>query len=507
MSNKKKVHHKKILTIKNRMLFYTFGIIAFMTVLSVYSLTITNVYKARIDGMFARNIMLKEITDQLVIVDKELVVYLSTKSSTSLNNYMLNAEKLKNISQELIDRVEYYTEEDLMVIDIDNMIHNYIIEGGEAVQEKRKSNVAAYTEKLETVSTIKGYIISYVNELNTRQLDRNSIHYVYMSQQIKVASTLNIVLILDIILLAFSIVFKMSRSMIDPIVRLSHSVGEVAMGQFDTEEIIVETKDELEILARAFNKMKYSIRVYIEELKEKAFMEASLKDQQMENLKMQSLLDNARLYALQSQMNPHFLFNTINAGVQLSMIEGADRTSEFLESMSRLFRYNINQLDKIQAVTVGQEVDNIRDYYELIKVRFGELITFKFVIDEAGTSYLMPPLILQPLVENAYMHGLSKKEEGGWINIQVLNKVSEIIVVVEDNGIGISQEQIDGIFNENSQEVALIKDYSNGIGLKNVIERLELFYKRKNLIVIQSHLNQGTKIICTLPHIKGESND
>lgn len=499
---------KKYATIKNKMLGYTFGIIILMAILSIYSLTITNVYKEKIDVMFVRNLALKEIDDYLTIVDEELFIYLSTKSSTSLNSYQLNAELLQSVIDDTLSGVGGFTEEELMILDIREMTSSYLTIADEAISDKRKSSVTSYSRNYREASKIKTYIESYVNELNIRQLDRNALKYLIMTEQVRTSNILNIVLLFDLILLSIIIVFKMTSSMIDPIVKLSHSAGEIAEGQFETEEIIVETNDELEILARSFNRMKRSIHAYIEALKEKAYTEAKLKDKEMENLKMHSLLDAARLYALQSQMNPHFLFNTINAGVQLSMIEGADRTSEFLETMSRLFRYNIRQLD--EAVTVNHEVDNIRDYYELLKVRFGDLINFQFVIDDSGLDYMIPPLTLQPIVENSYIHGLSSQEEGGIIKVQVHNEGDYLSIVIEDTGVGMSSEQINKIASNvinNHQHERDIKTHSNGIGMANVIERLELFYKERDLLYISSKPGVGTKVVMTLPLVEGEEND
>lgn len=494
-----------VTTLKNKMFGYTLVIIVLMSVLSVYSLTITNVYKERIDAMFERNIKLNEIKDILEKVDNELVVYLSTKSSTSLNNYMLQADMLNQKVVEAVSDVKSYSEEELMVLDINNMVFNYIQEAEIAVQEKRRSDVVAYTERYNNTARIKAYIEFFINELNIRQLDTNATSYVYMAKQVRQSNFLNIFLILNLLLLSFLIVLRMSDKMINPIIRLSHFAEDLSKGRFDTREIEVKTNDEIEILANAFNRMKHSIRLYIEELKEKALTEARLKDQQMENLEMQSLLNNAKLYALQSQMNPHFLFNTINAGVQLSMIEGANRTSEFLESMSRLFRYNIKHLDS--PVTIGDEVANVQDYYELLKVRFGDLIAFEFKVDPSALKYLMPPLVLQPIVENAYIHGLSKKESEGIIKVQVLNKEDSAFIIVEDSGNGISDVDANKIMSTKKENSDVLREENskptgNGIGMQNVIARLELFYKREHLFVIEGYKGIGTKVTVEIPHKK-----
>jgi len=485
-----------------------------MTVVSIYSLIITSVYKNKIDTMFIRNITLKEIEKTLNSVDQELVVYLSTKSSASLNSFMQNAENLDVLIENEVSKITEYTEEDQLILDIDYMIYNYILEANKAVEEKRKSDVAAYTQRYKNAKIIKGYILGYIEELNIRQLNSNATTYLYMSKQIQVSTLLNVILIIDLILLSAIIIIKMTDSMINPIIKLSHSAEDISKGRFHTDEIIVETNDEIKILATAFNKMKLSIHAYIEELKEKALTEAKLNYQQMENLKMQSLLDNAKLFALQSQMNPHFLFNTINAGVQLSMIEGAEKTSEFLECMSRLFRYNIKQLDK--AVTLEQELSNVKDYYELLKVRFGNLILFQFNVDREAQKFIMPPLILQPIVENAYLHGLAKKEDGGTIKISVTQDTNFAYVSIEDNGVGMTmskQKELNALFDHRTRETievemeknakkAKLGGHSNGIGLRNVAERMELFFKFDCLISVKSTKGQGSKFTIRIPIIR-----
>lgn len=499
--------NRRFATIKNKMIGYTFTIILLMAVLSIYSLMITNIYKSRIDEMFVRNIALNEIETYMNIIDQELVVYLSTKSSTSLNNYMRNADALEGVIDGMAEDVEGVTDEELMILDIKEMSTNYFAIADMAIANTRRSNITSSSKNYKEASRIRSYIVSYIDELNIRQLDRNAESYLHMAEQVRISNLLNIVLLVDLVLLSIIIILRMSGSIITPIVKLSHSAEEIAKGEFDTASIIVETNDELEILARAFNKMKHNIHAYIEELKEKTLTEAKLMDQEFENLKMQSLLDSARLYALQSQMNPHFLFNTINAGVQLSMLEGADRTSEFLETMSRLFRYNIKQLS--EAVTVNQEVENIRDYYELLKVRFGDLIIFQFVIDDEGLECMIPPLTLQPVIENAYIHGLSSKEEGGIITIRVHNEGAYLTVVIEDNGVGMEETMIQRIADKviyDHKNGARIDTRSNGIGMANVIERLELFYKEQDLMKITSKVGVGTKVIMTLPLVEGETH-
>lgn len=484
---------KKIKTIKNKMFLYSITIVAVMGILSVYALSITNGYQEQIDTMFKQHIELMEIEERVEKVDKELVSFLSSKSSNSLQAYMIEADKLREITNKSLFELSYIQEE-LMLKDIMHMIDSYINIGDRAISAKRKRDVSKYALEYEKFTNIKSYINKYITDLNMGQFSRNSENYIVMSKEIKTLQRITVLMILDAIFISILIVYNMSNRMIKPIVRLSYSAEEIAKGRFDSKEIYVNTDDELKILANAFNKMKINIKKYIEELKNKAATETKLKDQQMENMKMQHLLESAKLYALQSQINPHFLFNTINAAVQMSMLEGANRTSDFLESMSRLFRYNIKEIDS--EVTLKQEIENLKDYYELLKVRFGDLIEFEFKIDEKTLHLIMPPLILQPIVENAYIYGLSEKENGGKIVIETIYKNGTIIISIEDNGKGMASEKVDRLLAKKISENQDNK--STGIGMSNVISRLELFYKTKNLIRISSKIGKGTKVTITI---------
>ena len=487
-------------SIKFRLFFNYAVLIVLMAIIALFSWNHARYYQGQIDEMFQRNLLLDDLKNRLDDVDNELLLYLSTKNSDNLNQYMYNVEILKETSQKIINQISNYTEEELMFIDINNMIDEYIVESEWAVDSKRKSNVVGYTYHYNEMMTLSKYVNQYVDELNNRQLSRNANTFEEMSRQADQANIYNMLLIFDLIALSLMIVYKTSNRMIRPIMNLSHSAEEISSGQYDIEDISVSSNDEIELLASTFNKMKKSIQSHFDDLKEKAETEAKLKDQELENLKMQNLLEQSHMYALQSQMNPHFLFNTINAAVQLSKIESAQRTKEFLESMSRLFRYNVKELHS--QVTLSKEIDNIKDYLELLSVRFGDMIRFEFDMDDSGLEVVMPPLILQPFVENAYIHGLSHKETEGHLLIQVLDRSLEVEVIIRDDGIGMSSSVLNKLF-EDQKKVE--SQYSTGIGIKNVKKRLEMFYKRTDLIHIESTVNSGTVVKIVLPTDRGDT--
>lgn len=213
----------------------------------------------------------------------------------------------------------------------------------------------------------------------------------------------------------------------------------------------------------------------------------------------------AELHALQSQINPHFLFNTLNAGAQLAMMEGADRACTFIENAAELFRYNMRNMDK--PVTIGDEIRNVENYMHLLKERFADKIEFMLEKEDRILNVRIPCMILQPIVENAYIHGVGDMEETGmiWLNAGVSDGMATISI--RDNGKGISQEKIEEILSgdtlserlENPGSKYGHKGHTNGIGLGNIISRLKIFYERENIIKIYSEPGKGTEVVLFIP--------
>lgn len=471
-------------SIRNTMLIFSASIIILMTLLSVYSLGIMNRYKQQVSTMFENHIYLKTIENEMVELDENLLGYLSTKSSTRLNDFLIGLDTLD-------DHLEAFYEEgiahnELMMKNVSNLISQYQTEADLAITFKRQRNVIEYYKHYEKSQKIQSFVFEYIDAMNQQQIETNSIAYTVLLKQTKLLQVITNVIIVDLLVFSMLLVYLLISKMIKPINALYHSAEEISAGNFETEDVIIESYNEYQMLAGAFNQMKNNIAKHIDTLKLQAEMEARLTNEQMKNLKMAYLLDNAKLSALQSQINPHFLFNTINAGVQLSVIENASKTGEFLETMSRLFRYNMKMQQ--EDCTLENELENIRDYYELLKVRFRDRIQFSFDIDERTKTLAMPPMILQPIVENSYIHGLSSLESGGCIKISSTILDQWIYLVISDDGVGMRQETI---------EKVLSRDASESIGIRNVRDRLELYYHLDHVFEMVS--DKGVTVTIKLP--------
>ena len=491
-------------TIRKKMLFYFLMSIALVSSVSVYLSINSNKFFRKIDAMFLSSVLLEDMQNYLAESEKNLVLFIRTKDSDSKNNYQLNADLLNENAEKLKNIL---LADDYNIERLTNLIDTFTEQAEDAIYAKQGRDANTMREKYTYVHQVGKYIMEEIQWLNLQQLEQNTEYYSALARNNIIVQKANLVMIVDILVLSCIIIFYITYKMTDPIMKLSQSAEEISKGNFDVDEVIVTSEDEIKIMAEAFNKMKSSVRNYIQELHNKSEIESKLMEKEMQNLKMQTLLNNAELQSLQSQINPHFLFNTLNAGVQLAMMEEADQTSCFLENLAAVFRYNVRRLDK--EVTLNDEINSVCAYIDLMKVRFGDMISFGVEIkDEELMQLNMPPLILQPIVENACIHGIGEREEGGRIDIRVFRDEEDGLIEIIDNGVGMGKEVIDGIIDKASGGEAMPekpkKGHTTGIGITNVIQRLRLYYKKDDVIDISSVKGEGTRIVVRIPTQEGK---
>jgi two-component system, sensor histidine kinase YesM len=494
-------YFKKIVgfnTIRGKLLLYSLLLILIMISTSLYTLYNAKHTLEKFDYMFNNDMYLTKLSADIQTIDEHLISYLTTKSSNSLRDYTKISDSLR-ISSKNMSRDISHDSGKLMLKDIGNMIDKYLTQGDAAISSKRGRNIEECNLRYNESKEIVGYINSYIKQLNLNQFHENTDKYFSITKKLKYLQILNIIIIGSTFLLNVVLTFWFANKTSVPIVSLAKSANEISKSNFDIENIQVDTNDEIKVMADAFNKMKGHIKNHIVELKYQAETESKLKDEKLTNLKMKNLLKNAELKALQSQINPHFLFNTLNAGVQLAMMEGADKTGIFLEKMSELFRYNLRKMDT--PVTLKEEVDSVYAYIYLLQTRFGDLIKYEFYIDEEVINIIMPSQIIQPIIENACIHGINDMEIGGKICLSI-KKVDDIVkVIIEDNGKGMDEKTIKEIYDLDFEN-PLKKNkhgHTTSIGMGNVIKRLKAFYGKEDVIEIISEISKGTCVILKLP--------
>ncbi len=274
----------------------------------------------------------------------------------------------------------------------------------------------------------------------------------------------------------------MSKTITNPINKLVHSMKQLETGRF--------VKVDMKLGNDEIGKLKDNYNIMVDEIEKlihKIYQEQKFKRK-------------AELRVLQEQVKPHFLYNTIDAMRYLAYSEQYKELCEALEAFGSYYRTSLSKGREI--ISVKKEIEIVRDYLYLQKMRYGEILQTVFEIDEKVLGYDVPKLILQPLVENAIYHGIKPKMEKGTIYIRAFLKDDMVVFEVEDDGLGMSQEELLNLKTEK------LEKNMKSFGLRGTCERLSIYYERADLYCIESEKNVGTKITFKIPiGIRGKEND
>lgn len=460
-----------------------------------------NSMSGEMEMVYQGNLHLNELSTALENVQDSMTDYLNAKTSDSLEEYYRSEQDYREMVQELngdVTGVSFSR----MERNIRYMSENYLELVGQTVEAKRGRNVEKYRVRYENATQMYQYISDYIESLNSEQFKHNSENYVEISKAFRLFETISIIVICVTILGNVTIIIRLAGTIISPLKTLAKSADEVAKGNFDVELLEVQSRDEIGVVTGAFNQMVISIRQYIERIRESMEVERALKEKE---LLMETHLKDAQLKYLQAQINPHFLFNTLNAGAQLAMMEGADRTYEYVQNMAEFFRYNVKKGDEI--VTLREEIELVDNYIYILNVRFSGDIHYEKKLDKSLLNVQMPSMILQPVVENCVNHGIREMAGEGKIFLSVYRIDDVVCVSIKDNGKGMSEDTIRKVLSGTYREQELAAG-SNGIGMDNVIARLKLFMETEDVMsIISEGENCGTEVILYLQMKEREDDD
>ncbi|EFM10645.1 integral membrane sensor signal transduction histidine kinase [Paenibacillus curdlanolyticus YK9] len=304
-------------------------------------------------------------------------------------------------------------------------------------------------------------------------------------------------------LLGVGLAFWVSRSVTEPVGRLVRMAKGISEGrsQQELEPLPPVTKDELGVMTGTFLQMVASLQ------------EAAERDKG--RLEQERLVKELELQSLQSQIQPHFLFNSLNVLSKLALLEGAERTSDLIVSMSKLIRYRLRKMD--EPVTLREELGHVMEYVTIQRARFQNRVSFETDIDDTTLSAPIPALTIQPLVENAFVHGIEQLESGAAIRLSIHRDGLDVVVAVSDNGEGIDEETRQALLQLSYaphrpggglEERSLAQPDqsqrqpkpSTGIGTRNVFRRLQLFSGHsENTVDIKSKIGEGTTVTIRIP--------
>lgn len=311
---------------------------------------------------------------------------------------------------------------------------------------------------------------------------------VYESELMKNKTQTQIIYILvAFILLAAATIISaiISTRITKPIKTLKDSMKEVEKGHFDNANIEVITENEIGSLSKSFNIMTAEIKKLMEE-----------------NIYEQKQKRKNELKALQAQINPHFLYNTLDSIIWMAEGNKNQEVVLMTSSLAKLLRQSISNENEV--LTIEQEIAYIVSYLTIQKMRYKDKLEYEIDIDEDIYQNEIVKLILQPIVENAIYHGIKFKETMCLLRIQGYSRGNDIIIKIIDNGVGMSEETLAHIFDEHKHNKR-----SNGVGVFNVQMRLWLYYGKNYGITYESVLGEGTIATITIPKkkIQGENGE
>lgn len=288
------------------------------------------------------------------------------------------------------------------------------------------------------------------------------------------------------------VILYFSKNFSDRINILRSEMHKVVKGNFnikksmDGNDEISEVYDDLYIMMESINKL--IDEVYIRKIQQEKLM---VKQKE------------AEFKVLASQINPHFLYNTLETIRMRAFCSGDRELASIVKKLGKIMRRNLEVSN--QNVSFESELELVKNYLEIQELRFKGKVEHEFNIEVNAKKYNILPLLLQPIVENAFVHGLEGTKEKGKIIVSAFEDFGYLLVEISDNGCGMSRERLEFI-NDNLGKTNKKENGHQSIGIGNINERIKIFYGDKYGIHVFSEVNVGTKVVLVLPAIEGDED-
>jgi len=300
----------------------------------------------------------------------------------------------------------------------------------------------------------------------------------------EVYNTSQIYFVTIIIALIFlAITFFTIRRTTKPLSTLSYKMSQVTDGNLKNY-VEVTGSSEVRELSSAYNFMLDGLNSYMNE-----------------RLKMEKEKRQAEIHALQMQINPHFLYNTLSSIKWLIWQGDTEKSIKTMDAFILLLRNTIS--NKNEMITIKEEIENVKNYVLINHIRYGDAITVNFFVMPSCENYIIPKLILQPFIENSFFHGFVDKDSG-FIHVFINENNGKVTCEIIDNGVGIANKNISNILKSSPNK----SNHLTSIGINNVNDRIKLLYGDEYGVTISSEVNVGTTVKIVIPiNIKYESDD
>lgn len=485
---KERVHSLRI-----RLLLPVFGITAALFLLNLLMFFGTNRSIRKLNQVYATSIRLNELEEQLTETQKQFVGYMNTRSDAAEDGFRTGLIKMQDLTHGITPEV-VRNPAGLLERNIFYLSESYYEKTLASVRKKRSFELS-YQEDFREAGHIYNYLLTSIRSLNGLRFQMNSSKYEQTFQSMMVLENYILTILILLSLFELILLYDLMGFMIQPLRKLSEKAEEIARGNMEVILPEMKSLDEVGILNRAFSQMMDSVRAGIREIRSSAEREMKLKEKE---LLTETLLKDAQLKYYQAQISPHFLFNTLNAGQQLAMMEGAERTYSFINNTAEFFRGQLHGAGAVSSIR--QELQLLEHYMYIMNVRFSGEYQLKKQIDERYLDLSFPGMVMQPIVENSIHYAFPEEKEEKCIFISMHPEGRDFILSISDNGVGIEEEKIREILEAPIEvEAKTIKRESNGVGLRNVRERLRLFYERQDVFHIRRKESGGTEVLIRIP--------
>ena len=438
------------------------------------------------------------LKDNISQCDTSINDYLRTGNRTNLADFNGHAGEVRS----LILKLESLTSQEevtYLLRSIRNSFNTYYTECSNASFDLATQSYD-YLSRIYYANNINGYLLQYCDELLELNLAQGIVWHENFNQEYEVLTGFNDSVIILVTLFSLLFIFYVVHSITKPLNNLMSKVREISKGNFDVQVAVSDRPGTIELLSGTFNDMAKNIKEMMADLKGKVMIESALLEEKKKNMENRELLNQAVMLALQTQTNPHFLFNTLNTISRTVILKRNNEAVDMIEDLSSLMRYSLE--DPETPVTIQEELAMTDAYLRIQMFRFSDRLTIIKELEHGEAERIfLPRFTLQPLVENAITHGLGKMEENACLKIQVKRRKDWVRVRIVDNGVGMAKATV--------EEALKVDDgiRTQHIGISNTYKRLRLMTKDDGVLRIYSRPQFGTLVTIRIKEKKNVSSD
>lgn len=470
---------KKILFIALPLLLLLNSIISYVLFQSSYRIN------ESYNTMLTRVLLYQQIDEQVKQQLSNISQYIDQKDASILLQLGNNAQLVS--LQESLQQQSANRELLLEATSYRNLLSSYMNSESTLLIMLDQDSSLAYVDNYNEIRQLSSYISEESYNLISKELSVYSGLYQTIMLKVTDIKQSGFYLLIATTMLSLLLAYWISSLITKPIQQLVTVAEKISHGELTATLPRYSPNSEFYILSDALEQMQINLQKIMDSDKE-----VLQKDKQLRELEIE---------LLQNQINPHFLFNSLNVMSKLALIEGAERTSDLTVKMSNLLRYHLRQMDK--PVPLRDEVKHAEDYFYIQQTRFRDRVHFVIDIDDEQLTTRVPVLTLQPILENVFMHGIEGMESGATITLHIYGDKTYTWIEISDNGTGMDEQTRLNLLNYDSPSEKPLsseqKTGSTGLGSRNVFRRLQLIYGQQHAVYIDSTIGLGTTIKLRIP--------